>query len=287
MASAPPKPPSVSQSHAGQMAPRVLRTLLGLTLLASLLPLLAWGALWLWQERMLFQPTRLAASHALATASDVHERWVEVPGARLSVLELRLAAPRGVVFFLHGNAGNLASWFVNTDFYRQAGFDLVMMDYRGYGKSSGRIESEAQLHADVLAVWQQVAARYQGKPVVLLGRSLGSALAVTLAQQLQPSLTVLVSPYSSMRALARQHYPWVPGALLRYPLATDALISQLRGPLLLLHGDQDRLIPLAHSQTLLRLAPAARLVVVEGADHNNLHSFESYRQALHQALAAL
>ena len=90
-----------------------------------------------------------------------------------------------------------------------------------------------------------------------------------------------------MRALARQHYPWVPGALLRYPLATDALISQLRGPLLLLHGDQDRLIPLAHSQTLLRLAPAARLVVVEGADHNNLHSFESYRQALHQALAAL
>ena len=266
---------------------RALRALLGLTLLASLLVLLAWGALWLWQERLLFQPTRLVASHPLSIAPDVHERWVDVPGARLSVLELRLAAPKGVVFFLHGNAGTLASWFVNTELYRQAGFDLVMMDYRGYGKSTGRIVSEAQLHADVLAVWQQAGARYQGKPIVLLGRSLGSALAVELARQLQPSLTVLVSPYSSMRALARQHYPWVPGALLRYPLATDALISQLRGPLLLLHGDQDRLIPLAHSQTLLRLAPAARLVVIEGADHNNLHSFERYRLALHQALTAL
>ena len=276
--------PSATARH--QRGRSALRALLGL-LLASLLPLLVWGALWQWQERLLFQPTRLAASQALTNAPDVHERWVDVPGARLSVLELRLAAPKGVVFFLHGNAGNLASWFVNTDFYRQAGFDLVMMDYRGFGKSSGRIGSEAQLHADVLAVWQQVAARYQHKPVVLLGRSLGSGLAATLARQVQPSLTVLVSPYTSMRALARQHYPWVPGQLLRYPLATDAQIGQLSGSLLLLHGDQDRLIPLSHSQALLQLAPAARLVVIAGANHNDLHGFEGYRQALRQALAAL
>ncbi|MEI2518161.1 alpha/beta hydrolase, partial [Acinetobacter baumannii] len=87
----------------------------------------------------------------------VQEHFVDVPGARLSVLQLRLPAPRGVVFFLHGNGDNLQTWLVNTDFYRWAGFDLVMMDYRGYGKSTGRIESEAQLHADVEAVWRSVA----------------------------------------------------------------------------------------------------------------------------------
>ncbi|TXC66715.1 lysophospholipase [Piscinibacter aquaticus] len=96
-----------------------------------------------------------------------------------------------------------------------------MLDYRGYGKSSGRIESEAQLHADVRAVWRAVAPHYAGKRVVLYGRSLGTALAASLAAELQPDLTMLVSPYTSMEAMARQHYPWVPGALLRYPLRTD------------------------------------------------------------------
>ena len=106
---------------------------LGLTLY---LGVLAW--LWLYQERLLFAPTVLPANLALAQASDIHESSIAVPGAQLSALHLRLPNPKGVVFFLHGNAGNLASWFVNPEFYRSANFDLFMIDYRGYGKSSGQ-----------------------------------------------------------------------------------------------------------------------------------------------------
>ncbi|TXC66714.1 hypothetical protein FSC37_15605 [Piscinibacter aquaticus] len=79
--------------------------------------------LWFGQERLIFLPTPLSADHRLAREPGVHERFVEVDGARLSVLELRLPDPKGVVFFLHGNAGNLASWFVNAGFYRQANYD--------------------------------------------------------------------------------------------------------------------------------------------------------------------
>ena len=132
--------------------------LYALTLAAALYACVL-ALLWFGQERLLFLPTPLAPSYPLAREPDVHERFVDVPGARLSLLELRLPDPRGVVFFLHGNAGNLESWFVNADFYRRANFDLVMLDYRGYGKSSGRIASEEQLHGDVSAVWQQVAPR--------------------------------------------------------------------------------------------------------------------------------
>src|SRR5437868_4205697 len=143
-----------------------------------LLPGLAWSAataaLWWKQEGLLFHPEPLPADTWLATDADVHERFIDVPGAKLSLLELRLAEPKGVVFFLHGNAGNLQTWFTNTEFYRRAGFDLVMPDYRGFGKSSGRIESEAQLHADVAAVLRDVAPRYAGKRVVIYGRSLGT-----------------------------------------------------------------------------------------------------------------
>ena len=75
---------------------------------------------------------------------------------------------------------------------------IVMMDYRGYGKSTGRIESEAQLNADARAVWARYAPRYRGRKVVFFGRSLGSGLAASLAAQEQPDLTLLVSPYRSM-----------------------------------------------------------------------------------------
>jgi len=245
------------------------------------------AALWWGQERLLFLPARLPDDHRFAFGADVHERTIEVPGARLSALHLRLPASRGVVFFLHGNAGNLQGWFDDLDFYRRANFDLFMIDYRGYGKSSGRIESEAQLHADVRAAWDAVAPEYAGRKRVLLGRSLGSGLAVPLALQVQPELTVLVSPYSSMRAMASELYPWVPLTLLRYPLATDESITRLRSPLLLLHGEHDELIGPHHSQTLKRLFPPAQLHIVKGAGHNDLQAFDDYRAALRGALDAL
>ena len=111
------------------------------------------GWLWFRQERLLFEPTPIAPDEALVTDPDVHEEWVEVPGARLSAAQLRLPAPRGVVFFLHGNSGNLRDCLADIDAFRQVNFDVVMFDYRGYGKSSGCIESEAKLRADVAAVW--------------------------------------------------------------------------------------------------------------------------------------
>lgn len=262
-----------------------------LLLLTAAVPLLLYvavlAALWWGQERLLFHPEPLPADHRFALPADVHERVVDVPGARLSALHLQLPAPKGLVFYLHGNAGNLDSWFVNADFYRRAGFDLFMIDYRGYGKSSGRIASQAELEADVRAAWAAVAPRYAGKRVVLFGRSLGSGLAAGLAAELQPDLTVLVSPYASLRALATEHYPWVPGALLRYPLATDTLLPRVHTPVLLVHGDRDTLIPPRHSERLARLAPQARLLRVAGAGHNDVHGFDSYLRGLRAALDAL
>jgi len=254
---------------------------------AAALYVLLLAGLWWGQERLLCMPQTLPSDHRFELGTDVHERTIDVPGARLHALHLQLPAPRGVVFFLHGNAGNLQSWFVDLEFYRSANFDLFMLDYRGYGKSAGRIESEAQLHADVRAAWNAVAPAYAGRKRVLFGRSLGSGLVARLAVPVQPELTVLVSPYSSMRALAAEHYPWVPAALLRYPLATDADVAQLRTPLLLLHGDRDTLIDVSHSETLAQRNTAARLHVLKGAGHNDLQHFDGYHAVLRAALDAL
>lgn len=265
----------------------------GLGLVALVLMLYAAMLAWLWwhQEKLLFAPVVLPANQLLAKAADIHEVMVEVPGARLSALHLRLPNPKGVVFFLHGNGGALDTWFVNPEYYRAVNFDLFMIDYRGYGQSTGAISSEAQLHADVAAAWAGVAPQYVGRKVVIYGRSLGSGLAAGLAAKmsvsLAPDLTVLVSPYTSMGALAAAHYRWVPQWVLRYPMRTDALIGKIRGRLLLIHGEQDLLIPPSHSDALLVLAPTAALIKIPGAAHNDLQDFDAYLNAFGQALKDL
>ena len=153
------------------MVARALKTLLGAALAVAFVYALLLALVWWQQERLIFLPAKLAADHRFAFGDDVHETWVDVDSAKLHALHLRNPLPRGVVFFLHGNAGNLDSWFSNADFYRRLNLDLYMLDYRGYGKSSGRIESQAQLESDVRAVWASIAPRYVGLRRVVMGRS--------------------------------------------------------------------------------------------------------------------
>jgi pimeloyl-ACP methyl ester carboxylesterase len=250
------------------------------------------GWLYFKQERLLFEPERLPRDEPICNDADVREFFVEVPGAELSVAHLQRPSPRGVVFFLHGNSGNLKKWFVELNAFRQANFDLVMFDYRGFGKSTSQIESEEQLHADVRAVWDHIAPQYQGKRIVISGQSLGTGLAAGLSAQLcadgcAPDLTFLVSPYSSMRHLAEEQYWWVPQQVLRYPLHTLDHASKLLGPVMLIHGDKDELIPIHHSEKLCSVFRTAKLLRVSGAGHSDVHRFPTVRRALRMALRQL
>ncbi|MEJ6022541.1 alpha/beta hydrolase [Ramlibacter sp. PS4R-6] len=250
------------------------------------------GYLWVRQERLLFEPVPLDPNEKLVDDEDVHERWIDVPGARLSCAQLKLPNPRGVMFFLHGNSGNLRDCLVDLDAFRELNFDVVMFDYRGYGKSSGRIESEQQLRRDVRHVWDHYGPQYEGKRIVIAGQSLGTGLAAGLGAELcaegrEPDLTLLVSPYSSMRALADELYPWVPKGVLRYPLHTVEHASRLKGPVMLIHGDQDDLIGIHHSHALKGVMPDAALHLLEGAGHGDVHKHPSYRTTLAGALGAL
>lgn len=250
------------------------------------------GWLWFRQEQLLFEPEPLAQDETVCADPDTREIFIDVPGARLSVAQLKRPNPRGVFFFLHGNSGNLKKWFVELDAFREANFDVVMFDYRGFGKSSGQIESEAQLRADVVAVWEHFAPMYEGKRVVIAGQSLGTGLAAGLAALMgaagrAPDLTLLVSPYCSMRALASELYPWVPSQVLRYPLHTLEYAAKLMGQVMLIHGDRDELIPIHHSERLCSVNPSAQLLRVTGAGHSDVHQYPSVRQALRAALGRL
>jgi hypothetical protein len=272
---------------------RALRRLAGLLVMGGLTYGALLATLYLRQETLLFQPAPLAREAVLGRGRPGDPQWVEevripVPGAELHALHMRHPAPRGLVFFLHGNAGNVATWSGNLDYYRRVNYDLFLLDYRGYGKSGGRIDSEAQLHADVRAAWERVAPAYAGRARVVYGRSLGSGLAVTLARAVAPDLLVLVSPYASVAELARQAYPYVPAWVLKYPLASETLIGEVPSPILIVHGSDDALIPLEQARRLASLARSpTELLEVAGAGHNDIHRFPAYLDGLAARLAAL
>jgi len=253
--------------------------------LIALVPVLMGSAIasfvYVSQEALIFAPTTLAPDHHFVFDAAFEEVTIPVDGAEINALHFRQPNPRGLIFFLHGNGGNLESWASDIDYYRRVNYDLFIFDYRGYGKSTGSIESEEQLHGDVRAAWNTVAPHYPEKPIVIYGRSLGTALAAKLAVDVEPAILILVSPFSSMVAMGRQEYPFLPEWLLRYPLRTDGWIADIRAPTVLVHGDEDRLIPISHTYELMRrVNTEAKLLVIEGAGHNDIHRFTSYLDGL-------
>jgi fermentation-respiration switch protein FrsA (DUF1100 family) len=184
----------------------------------------------------------------------------------------RARPARGHVLFFHGNAGNVSHRLEHARALTAAGLDLLLVDYRGYGRSTGR-PSEAGLYRDARASLAALRAGGQVDParVVYMGESLGGAVALWLALQDPPAGLVLQSTFTSLRDMARVHYPWAPSALVGDGFPSLERIRQLQAPVLILHGDADDIVPVAQGRALHAAAPEPRrLEVVAGAGHNDL-----------------
>ncbi len=246
------------------------------------------AAVYLKQDAMIFQGSTLPSDHQFHFDLPFEERTILVDGARLSAIRFTQEHPLGLIFFLHGNGGNLESWSSGADFYQRVNYDMFMFDYRGYGKSTGSNRSEAQLLDDVRKAWDSIAPQYADKPIIIYGRSLGAALAAELATHVDAEKVILVSPFTSLEAMAKAQYPLLPLSLVRYPLRTSEIIGKIKAPVILVHGDRDSLIPIAQSEALLKLANGnSKLLVIAGAGHNDIHRFKSYLDGLTAELPGL
>lgn len=239
-----------------------------------------------WQEQLIFFPEKNSPGTRYDFGVPVEEVWLPVDGATLHALWFRAAESRGAILYLHGNGGSLRGWGAVAPDLVAYGYDLLMIDYRGYGQSSGRISSEAQLYADVSVAYAWLQERYPAEQLIIHGRSLGTALAVRLAAEHQPRLLLLETPFYSLEAIARRQFPWAPSFLLKYPLRSHTWIDQVRSPVVIIHGTNDRIVPFADGERLAAAVSAPLdFVAIPGGDHNNLATFPAYWAALDQALA--
>jgi pimeloyl-ACP methyl ester carboxylesterase len=239
------------------------------------------GVLYICQEQLLFFPEVLAPDFTYSFPVPFEELTWQVDGATINALHFKAAQPKGVILYLHGNAGSLRSWGNVAAEFTAHGYDVLMPDYRGYGKSTGTITSEQMLHGDVATAYAYLRRHYAEHQIVVYGRSIGTGLAVYLAKSNHPKMVILETPYYNLSELATAQFPFIPSFLLKYPLRTDAWISEVKCPIYLLHGTEDEFIPYTASLRLVPLIKTKhRLFTIEGGGHNNLGAFSDYHEHL-------
>lgn len=246
---------------------------------------LACSALYFSQDSLVFRPEPLAADFRFEFPQTFSEINLPVDGATLNALHFSTSNPKGVVLFFHGNAGSLRRWGEVAESFTTRGYDLFIFDYRGYGKSTGKIASEKQLLDDAAQVFRYVSQRYAAQSIVLYGRSLGTGLAAQIALRHPAKMLILETPYVSLKDLTAQFYPLVPGFLIKYPLRTDLALPQIGIPVYLFHGTADEVIPYESSQRILPLIRSPKeLVTIPGGAHDGLRLTPVYNAALDRFL---
>ena len=206
----------------------------------------------------------------------------------------RLDSPYALLF-LHGNSDNLSDIVATLRFFHRLGLNTLAIDYRGYGRSGGRPSEHGTL-LDAEAAWRHLLADrgFSDDRVVVLGRSLGGAVAAWLASRHRPAGVVLESTFSDLPTLARQQYPYLPVRwLLRYRYPTIERIPDITSPILIVHSCEDEVIPFAHAERLLAAIPGKRrLLTIRGRHYDGYAtSGETYRRGLldffHEVLGPL
>jgi pimeloyl-ACP methyl ester carboxylesterase len=241
------------------------------------------------QESMIFYPSVLPPDFKYSFPARFDELTMPVDGAAINALHFKTENPKGVILYFHGNAGNLSGWGdIAVDFTRR-GYDVLIPDYRGYGKSTGKIKNEEMLHRDAAVAYNYLKEHYPEDQIVLYGRSLGTGIAVHLAQTARPRMIILESAFFSMKDIAAYHYPFILGILLdlglKYPMHTDMWISSVACPVYLFHGTADDIVPYSSSERLLKLIRTeSRLIKIPGGGHNDLSDFTLYQKELEHIL---
>ena len=194
-------------------------------------------------------------------------------GERLHGWWIASSAPsRSHVLLCHGNGGNIGDRVDHARLLSNSGFDVLLFDYRGYGESSGR-PSEEGTYCDARAARRALLEQdgVDESRIAYLGESLGAAVALALALETPPRGLVLQSAFTSVREMARVHYPFLPRAMVPDAYPNLERIEKLASPLLVLHGERDEIVPCSHGRALLEAAPDPKAIrVFPRLGHNDL-----------------
>jgi uncharacterized protein len=238
------------------------------------------------QEKFIFKPEKLKQDFVYKYDAPFEELFFDVePGVRINGLHFKVEKPLGLVLYFHGNSRSIKGWAKYAkDFYRYE-YDVVLIDYRGFGKSTGK-RNEKDMLSDTQFVYDTLTKTYHQNHIIVYGRSLGSGFAAKLAADNTPRYLILDAPYFSFKKTIERFLPILPVKyVLRYHLRTDKWIPKVNCHTYILHGSKDWLIPISNSKKLQALNPRKiTLITIHGGGHNNLPFFPEYHNFIRDIL---
>ena len=224
------------------------------------------------QSRLLYFPSR----HYLATPRDVGLVFEDCTlttsdGLSIAAWYLPRVEANGSIIFCHGNAGNMADRLHDLTLMHRMGYNVLIFDYRGYGRSEGKPTEQGTYH-DAQAAWRYLVETRGELPgrVILFGRSLGGAVAIELATRSEPGALVVESTFSSLIDVGKLHYPFLPvRLLLRYRYESIDKVASITCPKLFIHSTDDHLVPLDNARRLFEAAASPKMFIETPGGHNS------------------
>lgn len=255
---------------------------------AVILYVLICMAVYFKQELFIFLPDKLPKDHQFINYPNAKEVYFDIEdnkqihGLYFNTQNTPMGAEKakGVVLYFHGNAGSLEKWGQVAPDFLPLGYDVLVMDYRTYGKSEGKL-SEQNLFSDAQLAFNYLKQNFNERDIVIYGRSIGTGIATYLAANNKCKALILETPYYNLMDLAKNYFKWLPKKnLLKYPFRNDLHIKQVNSPAYIFHGTADKIVPLESGLKLEPFLEDGNFTVIQNANHHNISSFEVYHLKL-------
>lgn len=256
----------------------ILGIILAITLVTGLF-------IYFFQHKFFFHPEKLPTDFQFAYESlNAEEKMVETePGALIDYLHFKVENPKGLVFYLKGNTKSIKGWGKFAIDFTRLGYEVIMLDYRGFGKSTGRRTNDGLKH-DIQFIYDLEKKHWKEEDIIVYGRSIGSGFAAMLAAKNRPRMLILTSPlYSLIRSINR-YMPFMPARpFMRYNIPTFKYLKAVTCPIKIIHGTNDNLVPIKTAIELSAINPKrTRFYTIIGAGHINIHQFEEYHRVMEE-----
>ena len=257
---------------------KLKKTIFGIVICCALFM----GTLFTFQEKLIFLPEEIESEYVYNFPFDFEEVNLRTEDNQtINGLHLKAENPKGMVLFFHGNKGNLIRWGEITSYFTQFNYDVFVIDYRGYGKSTGAFD-ETQMYKDAQLSYEYAKKHFNEDQIVVYGRSLGSTFAAKVGVAFNPKHVILEAPFYNLHKVANYKYKIIPKFMLNFKFKTNELIPQITSPITIFHGTNDRVTSFEDSQQLFELISneTKELILLENGTHHNVRDFDAYTNAL-------
>ncbi|MEO7311479.1 MAG: alpha/beta fold hydrolase [Chitinophagaceae bacterium] len=250
--------------------------------------LLLCAGFWFFQHLFFFHPKSLPADYSFAFSQKFKEQQIELnPKTLIDIVQFQTAdsLAKGVVLYFHGNQENIERYAEYAPNFTSHGYECWMMDYPGFGKSTGDFTLE-DMQAAATQIYKLARSKWSRENIIIYGKSLGTGLAAWLASVKDCRQLILETPYYSLASLAKYYAPFLPvDMLVKMNFTTNEYFKNITAPITIFHGLQDEVVPFTNA---MRLVPGMkkqdRFIAIPGGKHNDLPTKKLYQEALYNLL---